>query len=119
MKRLYVTTYRSDERLDGSDLRELAVGFAGAGAASGVIAHDGRLDGGGGLIVHELAEDAGREFAAEAGNGHQAGSFGGTRRPPEPGSARARPNGAPAYYLGRPASLWISVTGPRARRQHA
>lgn len=26
---------------------------------------------------------------------------------------RIRPNSAPAYYLGRPASLWISVTtGP-------
>jgi hypothetical protein len=23
---------------------------------------------------------------------------------------RIRPNSAPAYYLGRPASLWISVT---------
>jgi hypothetical protein len=23
---------------------------------------------------------------------------------------RIRPNTAPAYYLGRPASLWISVT---------
>jgi hypothetical protein len=23
---------------------------------------------------------------------------------------RIRPNAAPAYYLGRPASLWISVT---------
>jgi len=23
---------------------------------------------------------------------------------------RARPNGAPAYYLGRPASFWIAVT---------
>ena len=27
-------------------------------------------------------------------------------------SAYARPNLAPAYYLGRPASLWISVTTP-------
>lgn len=23
---------------------------------------------------------------------------------------RTRPNGAPAYYLGRPASFWIAVT---------
>jgi len=23
-----------------------------------------------------------------------------------------RPNAAPAYYLGRPASLWVSVTSP-------
>jgi len=27
---------------------------------------------------------------------------------------RARPNGAPAYYLGRPASFWIAVTTRRA-----
>jgi hypothetical protein len=24
--------------------------------------------------------------------------------------SRIRPNGAPAYYLGRPASLWITIT---------
>ena len=33
-----------------------------------------------------------------------------------PGSARRqarRPNSAPAYYLGRPASLWVTITGPR------
>jgi hypothetical protein len=28
------------------------------------------------------------------------------------GSADSRSNAAPAYYLGRPASLWISVAGP-------
>lgn len=27
---------------------------------------------------------------------------------------RTRPNGAPAYYLGRPASFWIAVTTRRA-----
>lgn len=27
---------------------------------------------------------------------------------------RTRPNGAPAYYLGRPASVWIAVTTRRA-----
>jgi hypothetical protein len=56
---------------------------------------------------------------AGAGIIARAGSIGGTRQPPKPGSAHARPNGAPAYYLGRPASLWIGVTSPRARRQHA
>ena len=32
------------------------------------------------------------------------------------GSADHRPNGAPPYYLGRPANVWISVTrrAPRA-----
>jgi hypothetical protein len=27
---------------------------------------------------------------------------------------RTRPNSAPAYYLGRPASFWITVTARRA-----
>jgi len=31
------------------------------------------------------------------------------------GSASSRPAGAPAYYLGRPASLWVNVT--RSARQ--
>jgi len=34
---------------------------------------------------------------------------------------RIRPNSAPAYYLGRPASLWMTITGsktsPDARPQ--
>jgi hypothetical protein len=36
------------------------------------------------------------------------------------GSADSRPNATPAYYLGRPASLWISVTSPmpQAHRAH-
>jgi hypothetical protein len=29
---------------------------------------------------------------------------------------RSRPNGAPAYYQGRPASLWINAMRPRRRR---
>ena len=37
-------------------------------------------------------------------------------------SRRKRPNSAPAYYLGRPASFWITVTtrcrgAPDTRRQ--
>ncbi len=31
------------------------------------------------------------------------------------GGVTPRPNGAPAYYLGRPASLWIAAFGPRRR----
>ena len=31
---------------------------------------------------------------------------------PRPG----RPNGAPAYYLARPASVWITATSRRAGR---
>ena len=33
-----------------------------------------------------------------------------------PRGMRARPNSAPAYYLGRPATFWIAVMGPRRRR---
>jgi len=29
--------------------------------------------------------------------------------------SRTRPNGAPAYYLGRPASVWIAITTRRQR----
>jgi hypothetical protein len=32
---------------------------------------------------------------------------------------RIRPNSAPAYYLGRPASLWITVTTGRRTAQGA
>lgn len=51
--------------------------------------HDGR-DGAGGIAV--------RDFPAG----------------PEPGISR--PSTAPAYYLGRPARLWITVMRPRRRR---
>ena len=33
--------------------------------------------------------------------------------PGGPGQAIRRPNTAPAYYLGRPASLWITALSPR------
>jgi hypothetical protein len=32
------------------------------------------------------------------------------------GTADCHPNGAPAYYLRRPARLWISVTRPHRMR---
>jgi hypothetical protein len=51
--------------------------------------HDGR-DGAGGIAV--------RDFPAG----------------PEPGISR--PSTTPAYYLGRPARLWITVMRPRRRR---
>jgi hypothetical protein len=34
----------------------------------------------------------------------------------EPVHGASRPHGAPAYYQGRPASLWIKVMKPRHRR---
>jgi hypothetical protein len=36
--------------------------------------------------------------------------------PGKPGQAISRPNGAPAYYLGRPARLWITVMSPPSSR---
>jgi hypothetical protein len=33
--------------------------------------------------------------------------------PGEPARAASRPNSAPAYYLGRPARLWITALSPR------
>jgi hypothetical protein len=35
--------------------------------------------------------------------------------PANTGSSYARPNSAPAYYLGRPASLWITFHYLRPR----
>ena len=39
-----------------------------------------------------------------------------SRAPVSRGSADRRRSGAPAYYLGRPASVWISITSPRSGR---
>ena len=35
--------------------------------------------------------------------------------PAEPKRRVRRPNGAPAYYLGRPARMWITAMSPRCR----
>ena len=37
--------------------------------------------------------------------------------PAEPERDIRRPNGAPAYYLGRPARVWITAMSPRHRRK--
>ena len=116
MKRLSVTTYRFREKHDDRDLREQAARFPEAGADAGIIAHFRRLDGEGGLVVHERAEDVEQEFEAAGGDGHEAANaFEKTPLPPRRGSGGSRPNTAPAYYLGRPASLWISATSPRRK----
>lgn len=49
------------------------------------------------------------------------GAVGSTVRdhPAEPDPGFSRPNTAPAYYLGRPARLWITVMRPRRRRTAA
>jgi hypothetical protein len=56
-----------------------------------IIAHYGPFTGTGKLAVHD--------------------------RPGQPDPTASRPNCAPAYYQGRPASLWINVMKPRRRRQ--
>jgi hypothetical protein len=116
MERLYITTYRLRDKPDGNDLSTLTARLPGSVAGAGIIAHYRRLDGTGGFIVHELAGDAEQESGAADGHGHQAaGPFRTAQAPPRPGPGHSRPNCAPAYYLGRPASLWISVTSPRRR----
>jgi hypothetical protein len=45
------------------------------------------------------------------------GSVRRARIPAGPRSASSRPNGAPAYYLGRPASLWIAAMTRPARHR--
>jgi hypothetical protein len=48
--------------------------------------------------------------------GFQAGGFVVHDVPGEPDPHVSRPNCAPAYYQGRPASLWINAMKPRRRR---
>ena len=62
-------------------------------ARAGVIARVTRLDGRGGTIVRD--------------------------HPEKPRRVMARPNTAPAYYLGRPARIWMTAMNPRRRRKPA
>jgi hypothetical protein len=59
-----------------------------------------------------------RRDSLTGGHDGPAGSGGFVFRdsPREPGRTVSRPNGAPAYYLGRPARLWITVMRPRRKR---
>jgi hypothetical protein len=62
-------------------------------------------------------------IASTAGHARLTGSHDGRaatggsviQHPGNPGQAIRRPNNAPAYYLGRPASLWITAMSPRRR----
>jgi len=59
--------------------------------------------------------------ARDSGRGSHDGSFGAggiavRDLPAEPEAEISRPNIAPAYYLGHPARLWITVMRPRRRR---
>jgi hypothetical protein len=60
-----------------------------------------------------VAASAGRDSLKDSHNGGvgAAQGFPGERDHPIP-----RSNCAPAYYLGRPASLWIAAMSPRRRR---
>jgi hypothetical protein len=62
MKTLYVTAYRYREDLGADDLRELTKLFTEVGAAPSVIAHYSRLDGQGGFVVQEAADDAAPDY---------------------------------------------------------
>jgi hypothetical protein len=60
-------------------------------ARAGIIARDTRLDGSGGTIVRD--------------------------HPEKPRRVIARPITAPAYYLGRPARIWMTAMNPAPQAQ--
>jgi hypothetical protein len=62
------------------------------------------------------ASGAGRDSLQPGHHGHSGGSGSAPRVfPAEPTRIIRRPNGAPAYYIGRPAALWITAMRPRRR----
>jgi hypothetical protein len=84
-------THHFQERLDDSSPGRPTANSPAARA--GVIARGTLVDGRGGTIVR----------------GH----------PGKPWRDIAHPNAAPAYYLGRPARMWITAMSPRCRRKTA
>jgi hypothetical protein len=62
MKTLYVTAYRYREDLGEVELRELTKKFMEIGNAPSVTAHYSRLDGQGGFVVQEVADDAAPDY---------------------------------------------------------
>jgi len=59
---------------------------------------------------------SGRDSLQRCRNGRHGGGGSALRdRPAEPERKARRPNSAPAYYLGRPAALWITAMRPRRR----
>ena len=60
---------------------------------------------------------AGRDSLQRGHHGRHGGGGSALRdAPAEPGRTGCRPNTAPAYYLGHPAGLWITVMRPRHGR---
>jgi len=115
MKHPYGTTCPSREKPGDSDLPNLTARLPEAGADGGIIGPRRRPEGQGGYS-HELAEDSQREAGANGSYGHQtAGRVEGSQPIGWPAGG-SRPNGAPAYYLGRPASLFLSICSPRRKR---
>jgi hypothetical protein len=62
MQRLFMTTYRYRDGLDEDDLRDLTKRFTEVGNAPGTIAHYARLDGRGGVVIHEDVGDSADTF---------------------------------------------------------
>ena len=62
MKTLYVIAYRFREDLHEADLRELTKKYTEVGNAPGVVAHYSRLDGQGGFVITERAEDEAPDY---------------------------------------------------------
>ena len=61
---------------------------------------------------------AGRDSLQRSHNARHGGDGSAPRDfPAEPKQQVRRPNGAPAYYLGRPAALWITAMSPRCQRK--
>ena len=94
MNHLYVSTYQLPEALQaGHDQLRLRPVPPDAETGADVIANNARINGTGESVVYEI--------------------------PRELDPTASRSNCAPAYYLGRPASLWINVMKPRRMRTAA
>jgi hypothetical protein len=63
---------------------------------------------------------AGRDSLQRGHDGRDGGGGSALRDvPAAPEREARRPNNAPAYYLGRPAAVWITAVRPRRRRTAA
>src|SRR5262249_42255693 len=67
-------------------------------------------------VTAAAASRARRDGLRGSHDGRAGTSGSAIRDPGERGQEIRRPNTAPAYYLGRPASMWIAVMRPRRRQ---